>query len=338
MAGGDTMSRYIRQETLVEVGPAGQARLRAARVLVVGAGGLAAPVLQYLVGAGVGHLTLVDGDNVSLSNLHRQVLFRETDIGALKVEAAAASLRRLNAECAIMTVPRPLDPANAPQLVAGSTLVLDCADSFAVSYILSDTCRAAGIPLISASVLGFAGYVGGFCGTAPSLRAVFPDLPDRAASCATAGVIGPTVGLIGAAQAQMALGVLIGQSPSPLGQLISFDMHSFRTGGFRFDTAPEPDAALGFIAASDISASDFVVELRDEGEAPVPVVPFAHRLTVAQFTRQQNAPPEQSRRAVFACRSGLRAWQAATHLRSYWAGEIFLVAAGDTVHFERQNT
>jgi sulfur-carrier protein adenylyltransferase/sulfurtransferase len=337
MAAGDTMSRYIRQEMLAEVGTAGQECLRAARVLVVGAGGLGAPVLQYLVGAGVGHLTLVDGDQVSLSNLHRQVLFCETDIGQLKVEVAAASLRQLNADCEIQTVPLPLDPANAPQLVAGSTLVLDCADSFAVSYILSDTCRAAGIPLISASVLGFAGYVGGFCGTAPSLRAVFPDLPDRAASCATAGVMGPVVGLIGAAQAQMALGVLIGQSPSPLGQLISFDMHSFRTGGFRFDTAPEPDDALGFIAASAIAASDFVVELRDEGEAPVPVVPFAQRMTVAQFT-QQSAAPKPGARAVFACRSGLRAWQAATHLRSYWAGEISLVAVGDTVHFERQTT
>jgi len=332
------MSRYIRQEILAEVGPAGQERLRAARVLVVGAGGLAAPVLQYLVGAGVGHLTLVDGDHVSLSNLHRQVLFRETDIGKPKVEVAAASLRQLNAECEIRTVPLPLDPANAPALVAGCDLVLDCADSFAVSYILSDTCRAAGVPLISASVLGFTGYVGGFCGTAPSLRAVFPDLPDRAASCATAGVMGPTVGMVGAAQAQMAIACLIGQSPSPLGQLISFDMHSFRTGGFRFDTAPEPDAALGFIAASAISASDFVVELRDETEAPTAVAPFAQRMTVAQFTQQQNAPPEQSRRAVFACRSGLRAWQAATYLRSYWAGEISLVAVGDTVPFERQTT
>jgi len=331
------MSRYIRQETLFEVGPAGQARLRAARVLVVGAGGLAAPVLQYLVGAGIGHLTIVDGDHVSLSNLHRQVLFREADIGALKVEVAAASLHQLNAECEIQTVPLPLDPVNAPQLVAGSTLVLDCADSFAVSYILSDTCRAAGVPLISASVLGFSGYVGGFCGTAPSLRAVFPDLPDRAASCATAGVMGPTVGLIGAAQVQMAIACLIGQSPSPLGQLLSFDMHSFRTGGFRFDTAPEPDAALGFIAASDIAASDFVVELRDETEAPTAVVPFAQRMTVAQFT-QKSAAPKPGAHAVFACRSGLRAWQAATYLRSYWAGEISLVAVGDTVPFERQTT
>ncbi len=194
------MSRYIRQETLPEVGTAGQAALRAAHVLVIGVGGLATAVLQYLVGAGVGHLTIVDGDVVSLSNLHRQTLFREEDVGRPKVDAAAVRLRSLNADCRITTLQIPLDPANASALVTPSTLVLDCADSFAASYILSDTCRVAGVPLISASTLGFAGYVGGFCGAAPSLRAVFPDLPDRATTCATAGIMGPVVGMIGAAQ------------------------------------------------------------------------------------------------------------------------------------------
>lgn len=328
------MNRYERQMILPEVGTEGQAAIRAARVLVVGVGGLGAPVLQYLVGAGVGHLTLVDGDHVSLSNLHRQTLFRETDIGQPKAEAAAATLRELNGDCTITAIAAPLDPENAKALVAQSTLVLDCADSFAASYTLSDLCHGAGVPLISASALGFAGYVAGFCGTAPSLRAVFPDLPDRAATCATAGVMGPLVGMIGAAQAQMALAVLIGQAPSPLGQLISFDLQNFRTSGFRFDSAPEPHAGLGFIAASQISDNDFVVELRDSIEAPTPVTPTAQRLSVAEFTR--NTPiPSPDQRAVFACRSGLRAWNAATHLRSCWAGDISLIALGDTSKNER---
>ena len=337
MVGGDAMSRYARQITLSEVGGAGQAAIRAAHVLVVGAGGLGAPVLQYLVGAGVGQVTLVDGDVVSLSNLHRQTLFREDDVGQPKVAVAAATLRRLNADCAIVTVVEPLTPTNAQQLVAPCTLVLDCADSFAASYVLSDQCLVAGIPFISASALGFSGYVGGFCAKAPSLRAVFPDLPDRAATCATGGVLGPVVGLIGAAQAQMALGYLIGQSPSPLGQLISFDMQSFRMGGFRFDGAPEPETCLGFIAASDIAVSDFVVELRDDIEAPVPVAHIAQRMTVAQF-KQASATPNTGQRAVFACRSGLRAWQAATHLRSYWTGEISLIAMGDVPDTMRLTT
>lgn len=331
------MNRYARQVCLPEVSEAGQAAIRAAHVLVVGVGGLGAPVLQYLVGAGVGRLTLVDGDLVALSNLHRQTLFREGDIDRSKADAAAVTLRALNGDCVINVRETRLDSANAAALVNQSTLVLDCADSFATSYILSDACRAAGVPLISASVLGFAGYVGGFCGAAPSLRAIFPDLPNRAATCATAGVMGPVVGMIGAAQAQMALGHLIGQTPSPLGQLISFDMQTFRTSGFRFDTAPEPHPDLAFITAKDITAPDFVVELRGTDEAPVPVCAQAQRLTVSQFADQKPVPA-RDQRAVFVCRSGLRAWQAATNLRSYWDGDISLVAMGDTPSNERQTT
>lgn len=327
MARGDAMTRYARQQCLPEVGAAGQAAIRAARVLVIGAGGLGAPVLQYLVGAGVGRVTLVDADVVSMTNLHRQTLFQEADVGRAKALVAAEKLRALNAECEFETHVLHLDPANAAGFVAGSTLVLDCADSFAVSYILSDACRAAGVPLISASVLGFGGYVGGFCSTAPSLRAVFPDLPDRAATCATAGVMGPVVGMIGAAQAQMALGCLIGQSPSPLGQLISFDMLGFRTGGFRFDTAPDPAPDLAFIAASQISSDDFVIELRGAEEAVKPVTDTARRLSVPEVA-DLRPQPAAGQRTVLACRSGLRAWQAATHMRAYWDGDIALAAMG----------
>lgn len=322
------MSRYARQMILPEIGTEGQAALAAARVLIVGAGGLAAPVLPYLVGAGVGRITVVDGDTVSLSNLHRQVLFREADVGRSKVGAAAHRLRGLNADVEITTVAERLTPANANDLIAQATLVLDCADSFAASYILSDTCLATNVPLVTASVLGAAGYVGGFCGPAPSLRAVFPDLPDRAATCATAGVMGPVVGLIGAAQAQMALGVLLGSNPSPLGQMMSFDLNTYRSSGFRFDNAPEPEVDLRFGAAQMIAATDFVIELRDHAEAPVPVSRDATRMSVAEF-KSHSLSPDPDQRAVFACRSGLRAWQAASHLRSYWAGDILLIAMGD---------
>jgi molybdopterin/thiamine biosynthesis adenylyltransferase len=329
------MTRYARQICLPEVGNAGQAAIRAAHVLVVGAGGLGSPVLQYLVAAGVGRLTLVDGDVVSLSNLQRQTLFREADVGKAKVVVAAQSLSALNSDCEIEAIEVALDPANALTFVGQSTLVLDCADNFAISYILSDCCKALAVPLISASVLALAGYVGGFCDTAPSLRAVFPSLPDRMETCETAGVMGPVVGMIGAAQAQMALAHLIGQTPSPLGQLIRIDMHNFRSSGFRFDTAPDPEADLTFIAASEVRSCDFVVELRDTEEAETPVVVSARRLTVAQFSEQRPTPAE-NQRAVFACRSGLRAWQAATHLRSYWDGEITLIAMGDTPPTESQ--
>lgn len=323
MAGGHKMTRYIRQ--IPVIGTGAQGRLSAAKVLVIGAGGLAAPVLQYLVGAGIGHIRLVDPDRVDLSNLHRQTLFRMADLGAPKVQAAAAHLAQLNPDCKVETIQQSLDPANVASLCNGANLVLDCADSFAVSYTLSDHCKAHTLPLISASVTGTAGYVGGFCGPAPSLRAVFPDLPARAGSCAEVGVLGPMVGLLGSLQAQMALAVLCDIAPAPLGQLIT--AQNLRLGGFRFDAAPEPDWQPRFIAASTIAADDFTVDLRGLDEAP-PIRAFAHRLPVAAFG--PGGPiPAPGQRAVFCCRSGLRAFAAAERLHAVWDGPITLVAIGD---------
>ncbi|AMY69589.1 HesA/MoeB/ThiF family protein [Frigidibacter mobilis] len=319
------MSRYSRQTLLPEVGAAGQARIGAAHVLVVGAGGLGVPVVQYLAGAGIGRITLVDPDRVEKTNLHRQPIYGP-HLGEPKAEAAAAFVRGLNPQVTVTPRVEWLTPANMPDLMAGADLVLDCADSFAVSYTLSDTCLPAGKPLISASVLGLAGYVGGFCGGAPSLRAVFPDLPDSLATCATAGVLGPVVGMFGTLQAQMALAVLVGLAPSPLGLLVRHDMAGFRSSSFRFDDAPEPDAAPHrFVARADLQRGDFVVELRGAEEAPVPAAPHAQRLPVEAFGPGGPAPAP-GQRAVFACRTGLRAWRAADRLRPHWPGEIALLA------------
>lgn len=334
------MNRYARQMILPEVGQTGQDLLTAAHVLLVGAGGLGCPALQYLAGAGIGRITVVDPDRVSQSNLHRQILYRETDIGAFKAKAAQKTLQGLNADCRILPVSKPISPCNAADLVSGATVVLDCADSFAASYILSDQCLAQGVPLISASALGMTGYVGGFCGGAPSLRALFPDLPHQMASCDTAGVLGPVVGAIGALQAQMALSVVLNLSPSPLGQLQSLDLQSFRSGGFCFKGAAEPQNPLRFISPDAVTDTDFTVDLRGLVEAPDPAHTGAQtpakRYVVDDFDSRKPRP-DPSQRAVLICRSGLRAWQAAMKLRSYWTGDIVLIALGTTPDTERQN-
>lgn len=316
------MTRHIRQMILPEVGPEGQARIAAARVLVVGAGGLGSPALMYLAGAGVGQITIVDADIVEESNLHRQPIHAGA-VGQPKAKAAQDFLHRLDPDCRVRTEMAALTPANAPGLVAEADLVLDCADSFAVSYILSDCCRDAGVPLISASALGLTGYCGGFCGSAPSLRGVFPDLPDRAANCSTAGVLGPVVGILGTLQAQMALSVLLGLEPSPLGQLVTLG-EGLRWGGFRFDGAPEPGTGFTFIDRGAIAPGDFVVDLRGTDEAPVPVTPDAQRATA-------DAPPipPPGARAVLACRSGLRAWRAAGRIARDCDNPIVLIATGE---------
>lgn len=319
------MNRYARQIALPDVGAAGQARVQRAHVLVAGAGGLGVPVLQYLVGAGVGTITLIDADVVSESNLHRQPLYRMQDIGQPKAEAAATALAALNPEVKIRPLVDWLTPANAPALVAEADVVLDCADTFAASFTLSDAACAAGKPLISASALGLSGYVGGFCEAAPSLRAVFPDLPQTAATCATAGVLGPVVGMIGALQAQMACAVLLGAMPSPLGQMMILDAARWRMSGFRFDGTPEPECPVPFVAESQISPADLVIDLRVED--PVPFLDTA--LHVPPEALPDLALPPENIRIVLACRTGLRAHHASTALRKRWAGDIALLALPD---------
>jgi molybdopterin/thiamine biosynthesis adenylyltransferase len=155
------MTRYQRQIQLSDIGEMGQAKLREARVVVIGAGGLGHPVASYLAGAGIGHITIVDHDVIELTNLHRQVQFTEADIGQPKAETLMNACRQLNAEIEICGTNERLTPDNVAALCAEANLVIDAADSFAVTYILSDFCKAESLPLISASVLGFEGYVGG---------------------------------------------------------------------------------------------------------------------------------------------------------------------------------
>ncbi|WP_209428208.1 HesA/MoeB/ThiF family protein [Pararhodobacter sp. SW119] len=317
------MNRYARQTVLPEIGAAGQARLARARVLVVGAGGLGVPVLQYLAGAGVGQITLVDDDAVAAHNLHRQPLYRMDQIGQPKARAAAAALVALNPEVTLTPRCEMLDPANAPALVASADLVLDCADTFAASLTLSDICYAQGKPLITASALAQAGYVAGCCGGAPSLRAIFPDLPERGATCATAGVMGPVVAAVGALQAQMALSWLLGLAPTPLGLLVSLDAAVWRMGGFRFDAAPEPHHPLRFIARSQIRPEDLLIDLRAEA------APFCAQARHIPPEGIASLTPPDDGRVVLACATGLRAHNAGQSLQSRWQGDIALLALTD---------
>lgn len=322
MAEGLPMSRYARQIVLPEVGQRGQDRLRESTALVVGAGGLGAPALLYLAGAGLGSIAVVDDDRVEETNLHRQPLYRIGDVGLPKAEAAAEALRGLNPEVEIQPVTRPLDPGCASDLVAAADVVLDCADTFAASFALSDACMDARRPLVSASALGLSGYAGGFCAGAPSLRAVFPELPNSAANCSTAGVLGPVVGAIGSIQAQMAMAVLLGLSPSPLGRMLTYDARTLRVSGFRFDDAPEPDRVDRFVAVSQIGPGDLVVDLRAEAAAPF----RSGALHLPPDRLGELEPTPETKRVVLACATGLRAHAAARTVARRWPGPIGLLA------------
>jgi molybdopterin/thiamine biosynthesis adenylyltransferase/rhodanese-related sulfurtransferase len=312
---------------LPEVGAAGQARLAAASVVVVGAGGLGCPVLQYLAGAGVGRLVIVDHDRVEETNLHRQPLYSMADIGKLKAEAAAAALRRFNPGIAIDIVAERLTPQNATVLIAGADLVVDAADSFAVTYVLSDACLAAAKPLVSASVIGMTGYAGAFCGGGPSYRAVFPDVAVEGGTCATVGVLGTAVAVLGSVQAHLALHLVLGLEPTVLGRVVTFDARRLTFGGFDFEGSPEPEQFVPFIAPDSVTADDLVVDLRSLEEAPQSPFAGARRLDVDHVAALLAEPPSP-RRIVLCCRSGQRALAAADRLREGGLDNLALVALG----------
>ncbi|HYM42417.1 MAG TPA: HesA/MoeB/ThiF family protein [Steroidobacteraceae bacterium] len=320
--------RYARQTVLPEVGPDGQARLGRASVVVVGAGGLGCAVLPYLAAAGVGRLDIVDHDIVEESNLHRQPLYRMSELGQPKALAARVALAGLNPAVEVRAHVERLDPRNAASLVSPADVVIDAADSFAVTYVLSDACESAARPLVSASVLGLSGYLGAFCGGGPGYRAVFPELPPSAGSCADAGVLGTAVGVIGTLQAHFTLALLLGWEPSVLGRLIHVDFRSLYVGGFSFSAAPAGSAlCLPFIAPAQVSASDIVIDLRGLDEAPRSPFPTALRLGVeALEVAGHRFPPES--RIVLCCRSGVRAWRAARALEAQGHRNLALIALG----------
>lgn len=319
--------RYARQAVLAEVGVAGQARLAAASVLVVGAGGLGCPVMQYLAGAGVGRLAIVDHDVVEETNLHRQPLYAMADIGKPKVEVARSALRGFNPGLQIDAHAERLTPQNVARLVAEADLVVDAADSFAVTYILSDACYAAAKPLVSASVVGMTGYAGAFCGGGPSYRAVFPEVSVDGGTCATVGVLGTAVAVLGSLQAHLALHLLLGLEPTVLGRVVTFDARKIAFGGFSFAGSPEPDVFVPFIAPADVTADDTVVDLRSLEEAPTSPFADAHRLTVDGIELLASRAP-RARRVVLCCRSGQRALMAADRLRAGGLSNLALVALG----------
>jgi len=201
--------RYTRHLQLDRVGIAGQKKLKNARVSVVGCGGLGAPVGLYLAAAGVGHLTLIDDDDVELSNLQRQISYRESDIGKSKALQSQATLKELNTAININAKRERLTSENADELLAFSDLVIDCTDNFSTRYAVNDYCKSANISWVYASIFQFSGQCAIFSPQGSCYRCLFPNAPAQAVDCNTAGVIGILPGILGSIQALEALKYLL---------------------------------------------------------------------------------------------------------------------------------
>jgi molybdopterin/thiamine biosynthesis adenylyltransferase len=216
------VERYARHLVLREIGGPGQQRLKAAKVLLVGVGGLGAPAGLYLAAAGVGRLGLLDPDEVSLSNLQRQVIYGAEDLGRGKALSAGLRLSQLNPEIELEPIPERLTEANARALVRPYDLVIDGTDDFATRFAVNAACVAEGKPLVSGAIGRWSGQVGVFPGR-PCYQCLVPGIPPDAETCSMVGVVGALAGVIGAMMALEAVKLLTGAGETLAGRLLIYD-------------------------------------------------------------------------------------------------------------------
>lgn len=244
----EELERYARHIVLREVGGPGQARLKAAKVLVIGAGGIGSPALLYLAAAGVGRIALIDDDKVSLSNLQRQVIHGTGDVGRAKTESAAEAVRRLNPHVRLDVHAARFNAANAIELVSAADVVLDGSDNFATRYLASDACFFAARTLVTAALGVFdatlttiRAHERGTDGTPnPTYRCLFPEAPPAGTipTCAEAGILGALAGVAGSLAALEVIRAIVGFGESLVGRLLMIDGRSmrFETLAYRWDS------------------------------------------------------------------------------------------------------
>ncbi|GGL33372.1 adenylyltransferase [Halarchaeum grantii] len=259
------LDRYSRHIIMDDVGPEGQAALLDADVLVVGAGGLGSPVIEYLAAAGVGHLAIVDDDAVERSNLQRQIIHRDADVGTPKVDSARRYVEALNPDVDVETHRARLSTANATDLIEGRDFVVDCTDNFETRYLVNDACVLAGVPFSHGAIYKFEGQAITVTPDGPCYRCVFPEAPEPGTvpDCATAGVLGVLPGTVGCLQATEAVKSVLGVGDLLTGRMLHYDAAS--VGFEEVPVAPNPDCPV----CGDDPAIDSVEDVEYTGGCTV---------------------------------------------------------------------
>jgi molybdopterin/thiamine biosynthesis adenylyltransferase/rhodanese-related sulfurtransferase len=260
LAGKTDLRRYSRHLLIPEVGLAGQEKLAAARVLVVGAGGLGSPVLAYLAAAGVGRIGIVDDDEVDVTNLQRQILYATADVGKSKAATAAERLHALNPQIALDVLPVRLDAANAREIVRLYDVVVDGTDTFAARYLINDACVLEGKPDVYGSIFRFDGQVSVFGAPGgPCYRCLYPEPPpaELVPNCAEGGVLGVLAGMIGTWQASEALKLVLGIGSPLIGRLMLVDALDARVREVRLARDPACPLCGDAPTLRDVSADAF---------------------------------------------------------------------------------
>jgi adenylyltransferase/sulfurtransferase len=349
--------RYRRHLSLPEVGVDGQQRLLAARVLLIGAGGLGSPAALYLAAAGVGTLGVVDFDVVDESNLQRQILFAAGDVGRSKVEAAGERLRGINPEIRVVPHAARLDLDNALELVSAYDLVLDGSDNFATRYLVNDACVLKGKPDVWGAIFRFEGQVSIFAAPGgPCYRCLFPEPPPPGSvpSCAEAGVLGVLPGIVGSIQAAQAIQWIVGIGTPLVGRLLLFDSlaMSFREMRLRKDPAcprcskePSLQGLVRYEESCDVPndqvdirpvdlarrlAAGEPIELLDvrlAREREIAVLDDQHWIPIQELQERWREVPTD-RTVVVYCHTGGRSAHATDFLRDQGLARVFNLAGG----------
>ncbi|WP_022925846.1 ThiF family adenylyltransferase [Serinicoccus marinus] len=350
----DQVSRYSRHLLVPGMGMAAQRRLLAARVAVVGAGGLGSPVLAYLAAAGVGHLTIIDDDDVDATNLQRQVIHRADTVGTPKGESAAAFVRGLNPDVSVEVRHTRLDADTAEDLLRGHHVVLDGADNFPTRYAVSDACGALGIPLVWAAVLRFDAQVSTFVPgieDAVSLRDLFPvpPRPQDVPSCSEAGVLGALVGQVGSIMAAEVVKLLCGFGEPLVGRVLLVDALSQRTREVPLrpvgavvqpverehvrEIVPLPEVSPreveGLLAPDLRSGAPTLLDVREPAEHELGTLPGALLVPVGEVLNWDDLDhhlPEGP--VVVYCKAGPRAQRAAAHLVRLGREDVSVMSGG----------
>jgi adenylyltransferase/sulfurtransferase len=353
--------RYQRQMILPAFGLTAQEKLLAAKVLIVGMGGLGCPVLQYLVGAGVGYIGIMDADTISLSNLHRQLLFTESDIGLRKVDQAAAKMILLNSDVTIEKFPFHLEQNNALSIISKYDLVIDATDNFSAKYLINDVCVLLSKPFVFGAVSRYEGQVSVFNIAVNEQRAInyrdlFAEAPKHGEvpSCAEAGVLGVLPGIIGAIQAAEAIKCITGIGKPLIGRLYHYDLLQAR--GFEIaisaNTSNIPvnekmilensyDSIDDEIDIPEITVTEFnqmrllpdvfVLDVRERNEYP-PIDFSDAQIPMSELQSKMHEIPEKE--ICIVCHQGIRSIYAAEQISKQRNLKVYSLKGGLTAFFK----
>lgn len=334
------MNRYSRQLQLSGFGADAQQKLRESKVLVVGAGGLGVPVLQYLAGMGIGTIGIIDGDTISLDNLHRQVLYTEDEIGESKALIAAGKLRKLNTGIGIEPFPVFLGPENVLDIAKHFDLVIDATDNFDARYLINDACVILGKPFVYGAVQQYEGHVSVFnYRNGPTYRCLYPvpPSPDQIPDCNLAGVLGVVPGIVGCRQALEAVKIITAIAPPLSGLLLVFDFLSNEQYKIKLKARPENkairslesryagsscDASLsldpGVLYQWYVSGKEFLLlDVRDQHEYAELHLEHAKLLPLNELPAKiRNISDDKP--VVTLCQKGARSRRAAQFIREHY--------------------